>query len=118
MMLDARTRLLNRLVFLWSALWVVSASAEEATKLFEEIAVPVDYQGRQIQLTGWLEKPAGAAGPFPVVIALHSCTGYTREMHVGALPRWVPILKVQGYAVFTFDTLPRAAIARCARARP
>jgi poly(3-hydroxybutyrate) depolymerase len=90
-------------VFLTSALWAVSASAEEASKLFEQIAVPVDYQGRQIQLTGWLEKPAGA-GPFPVVIALHSCTGYTAEMHVGAFPRWVPILKVQGYAVFKFDS--------------
>jgi dienelactone hydrolase len=94
---------LASLVFLCSALWAVSAGAEEASKLFEEIAVPVDYQGRQIQLTGWLEKPAGA-GPFPVVIALHSCTGYTAEMHVGAFPRWVPILKMQGYAMFTFDS--------------
>jgi dienelactone hydrolase len=90
-----------------SALWAVSASADQASKLFEEIAVPVDYHGRQIQLIGWLEKPLsalGAAGPFPVVIALHSCTGYNAEMHVGAFPRWVPILKVQGYAIFTFDS--------------
>ena len=25
-------------------------------------------------------------------------------MHVGAFPRWVPILTVQGYAIFTFDS--------------
>ena len=96
-------RKLASVVFLSSALWVVSASAQEATKLREEIDVPVDYQGRQIQLTGWLEKPAGA-GPFPVVIALHACSGYTAEMYGGALPQWVPILKGQGYATFKFDS--------------
>jgi dienelactone hydrolase len=91
------------LVFLWSALWAVSASAEEATKLREEIAVPVDYQGRQIQLTGWFEKPAGA-GPFPVVIALHSCSGYTANMYGGALPLWVPFLQGQDYVTFKLDS--------------
>jgi dienelactone hydrolase len=91
------------LVFLWSALWAVSASAEEATKLREEIAVPVDYQGRRIQLSGFFEKPAGA-GPFPVVIALHSCSGYTANMYGGALPLWVPFLQGQGYATFKLDS--------------
>ena len=98
---------LASLVFLLSALWAVSASAEEATKLFEEIVVPVDYQGRQIQLTGWFEKPLSAlraAGSFPVVIALHSCTGYSSNMSGSALPLWVPILKAQGYATFKFDS--------------
>jgi hypothetical protein len=56
-------RKLAVVVFLVSSLWMVSAIAEEATKLREEISVPVDYQGRQIQLTGWFEKPA-TAGPF------------------------------------------------------
>jgi len=96
-------RKLASVVFLSSALWVVSASAQEATKLREEIDVPVDYQGRQIQLTGWLEKPAGA-GPFPVVIALHACSGYTAEMYGGALPQWVPFLQGQGYATFKLDS--------------
>ena len=45
-------RKLALVVFVLSTLWTVSASAEEATKLREEISVPVDYQGRQIQLTG------------------------------------------------------------------
>ena len=94
---------LASLVFLWSALWAVSAGAEEATKLREEIAVPVDYQGRQIQLMGWFEKPAGA-GPFPVVIALHSCSGYYANLYSGALPLWVPFLQGQGYATFKFDS--------------
>jgi dienelactone hydrolase len=79
----------------------VSASAEEATKLRKEIAVPVDYQGRQIQLTGWFEKPIGA-GPFPVVIALHSCAGYTYGG--GALRLWVRFLQGQGYATFKLDS--------------
>jgi dienelactone hydrolase len=94
---------LASVVFLSSALWVVSASAEEAIKLREEIAVPVDYQGRQIQLTGWFERPVGA-GPFPVVIALHSCSGYTANMYGGALPLWVPFLQGQGYATFKLDS--------------
>jgi len=57
-------RKLAVVVFLVSALWMVSASAEEPTKLREEISVPVDYQGRQIQLTGWFEK-AGGSGAVP-----------------------------------------------------
>jgi hypothetical protein len=69
----------------------------------EEIAVPVDYQGRQIQLTGWLEKPIGSA-PFPVVIALHSCAGYTANLYGGALPLWVRFLHGQGYATFKLDS--------------
>jgi dienelactone hydrolase len=94
---------LARVVFLWSALWAVSANAEEATKLREEIAVPVDYQGRQLQLTGVFEKPT-VAGPFPVVIALHSCSGYYANQYGGALPLWVPFLQGQGYATFKFDS--------------
>jgi hypothetical protein len=35
-------------VFLCSALSAVRVGAEEASKLFEEIAVAVHYQGRQI----------------------------------------------------------------------
>jgi hypothetical protein len=44
---------------------MVSASGEEATKLGEEISMPVGYQGRQIQLTGWFEKPAAAGRSRP-----------------------------------------------------
>jgi len=69
----------------------VSTSGEEATKLREEISVPVDYQGRQIQLTGWFEKPA-AAGRFPVVIVLHSCSSYYANMAGGSLPGRVGVL--------------------------
>jgi dienelactone hydrolase len=90
-------------VLLVSALWVVSAIAEESTKLREEISVPVDYQGRQLQLTGWFEKPA-MAGPFPVVIVLHSCGGYSANMASGSLPGWVAFLQQQGYATFKLDS--------------
>lgn len=90
-------------VFFLSSFWMGSAIAEEATKLRAEISVPVDYQGRQIQLTGWLEKPA-TAGPFPVVIVLHSCSGYYANMAGGSLPGWVGFLQQQGYATFKFDS--------------
>jgi len=105
-------------VLLVSALWVVSAIAEESTKLREEISVPVDYQGRQLQLTGWFEKPA-MAGPFPVVIVLHSCGGYYANMASGSLPGWVAFLQQQGYERPSSSTaLRRVARARCARATP
>jgi dienelactone hydrolase len=96
-------RKLAVIVFLVSTVWMVSATAEEATKLREEISVPVDYQGRQIQLTGWFEKPA-TAGPFPLVIVLHSCGGYYANMAGGSLPGWVAFLQQQGYATFKLDS--------------
>ena len=40
----------------------------------EELSVPMEYHGQQIQLTGRFEKPA-AQGPLPVVILLHNCAG-------------------------------------------
>jgi hypothetical protein len=85
-------RKLAVVVFLVSPLWIVSAIAEDATKLREEISVPVEYQGRQIQLTGWFEKPA-TTGAFPVVIVLHSCSGYYANMAGGSLPGWVFFLQ-------------------------
>jgi dienelactone hydrolase len=69
----------------------------------EQIMVPVDYDGRRIELMGWFDKPAGP-GPFPVVIALHSCSGYYANMYGGSLPLWVSFLQQQGYATFTFDS--------------
>jgi dienelactone hydrolase len=69
----------------------------------EQIMVPVDYHGRQIGLTGWLDKPAGS-GPFPVVIGLHSCSGYYANMESGSLPGWLSFLQQQGYATFKFDS--------------
>jgi dienelactone hydrolase len=65
----------------------------------EPIMVPVDYHGRQIELSGWLDKPTGP-GPFPVVIALHDCSG----AYHGSLPAWVEFLQKQGYATFKFDS--------------
>ena len=96
-------RILGLLVFLVSNLWMVSTIAEDATKLREKISVPVEYQGRQIQLTGWFEKPA-TSGPFPVVIVLHSCSGYYANMASGSLSGWVFFLQQQGYATFKLDS--------------
>jgi dienelactone hydrolase len=69
----------------------------------EQIVVPVDYHGRPIELLGWFDKPAGP-GPFPVVIGLHSCSGYNSNMFYGSLPGWVSFLQQQGYATFSFDS--------------
>lgn len=69
----------------------------------EQINVPVEYHGRQIQLTGWFDKPYGP-GPFPVVIVLHNCAGYDQNMFQGSLPGWVSFLQQQGYATFKFDS--------------
>jgi dienelactone hydrolase len=91
------------MVFIVFTFWMVNAFAEEATKPREEISVPVDYRGRQIQLTGWFEKPA-TAGPFPVVIVLHSCSGYYANMAGGSLAGWVVFLQQQGYVTFKLDS--------------
>ena len=96
-------RILGLVVFLVSTLWMTIAIAEDAPKLREEISVPVEYQGRQIQLTGWFEKPA-PTGAVPVVIVLHSCSGYYANMAGGSLPGWVFFLQQQGYATFKLDS--------------
>jgi dienelactone hydrolase len=69
----------------------------------EQLSVPADYNGRQIQLFAMFEKPPGP-GPFPVVIALHSCSGYYANMYGGSLPRWVAFLQQQGYATLKIDS--------------
>jgi dienelactone hydrolase len=61
----------------------------------QDISVPVDYEGRQIQLAGRFEKPAGP-GPFPVVIALHDCGGVYK--FYSSVPAWAALLQQQGYA--------------------
>jgi dienelactone hydrolase len=50
------------------------------------------------------EKPA-TSGPFPVVIVLHSCSGYYANMAGGSLPGWVFFLLQEGYATFKLDRL-------------
>jgi dienelactone hydrolase len=69
----------------------------------EQIMVPVDWRGRQIELTGSFDKPAGA-GPFPAVIVLHSCSGYYANMMTGSMPIWVSLLQGQGYAILRMDS--------------
>jgi dienelactone hydrolase len=66
----------------------------------EELPVPVDYQGPQIQLAARFDKPAGQ-GPFPVVIVLHTCSG---SYAANSLPAWAQLLENQGYAVLRPDS--------------
>ena len=81
------------LTCLTGILWGMPASAEE-------LSVPADYQGRQIQLRADFEKPAGG-GPFPAVIALHSCGGYRQPYSILA---WRGLLQQQGYATLQLDS--------------
>ena len=66
----------------------------------EEISVPVDYHGEQIQLAGRFEKPV-AQGPLPVVILLHSCAGVDGSP---SLAVWAPLMWAQGYATLRLDS--------------
>jgi dienelactone hydrolase len=79
-------------VFLTCLLWSGAACTEE-------ISVPVEYHGRQIQLEGQLQMPAGP-GPFPVVIALHSCAGY----YASQMGPWLELFWQQGYATLRLDS--------------
>jgi dienelactone hydrolase len=90
-------RKLASVVFLSSALWAVSATAQ----VREEFSVPVDYQGRQIQLRAEFQKPATGAGPFPAIIALHACGGYNDPY---SMTTWLPLLWQQGYATLRLDS--------------
>lgn len=69
----------------------------------EQFNVPVDYRGQQLQLMAIFNKPPGP-GPFPVVIALHSCSGYYANMQGGSLPGWVAFMQQQGYATLKIDS--------------
>lgn len=73
-----------------------------ATSRAETLAVPLDYQGRTIELRGSFDAPDGA-GPFPAVLLLHGCGGdnaYAR----GRSEAWAALLHGEGYATFIFDS--------------
>jgi dienelactone hydrolase len=90
-------RKLAGLVYLATALWAGAAAAQVA----EQLVVPVEWQGRQIQLRADLQKPLGA-GPFPAVIALHGCGGYNT---MGSRwTNWFLLLWQQGYATLLIDS--------------
>ena len=78
------------------------AALSAAALAQEQISVPAEYRGQQVQLLAIFNKPAGA-GPFPVVIALHSCSGYYANMQGGSLPGWVAFMQQQGYATLKID---------------
>ena len=72
-------------IFLACFWWGAAARAED-------ISVPVDYHGEQIQLAGRFEKPA-VGGPLPVVILLHNCAGIDGSP---SLAVWAPLMWAQG----------------------
>lgn len=78
---------------------------------FDRVSVPVQDIGGDIILPGRFDKPAGE-GPFPAVIILHGCNGYSAQ-----LPRssyWADQLRSQGYASLIVDSFnPRGKEADC-----
>jgi dienelactone hydrolase len=84
-----RTGVILLIGFLWSA----AACAEE-------LSVPVEYHGQQIQLTGRFEKGA-VQGQLPVVILLHNCAGMDGSP---SLAVWAPLMWAQGYATLRLDS--------------
>lgn len=86
-------RTVARVLLLTGVFWGADASAEE-------LSVPMDYHGQQIQLTGRFEKPA-AQGPLPVVILLHNCAGVDGSP---SLAVWAPLMWAQGYATLRLDS--------------
>jgi dienelactone hydrolase len=73
-----------------------------ATARGETLSVPLDYQGRQIVLSGSFDTPAGA-GPFPAVMLLHGCSG-NNAYALGRSEAWAGLLHREGYATFIFDS--------------
>jgi acetyl esterase/lipase len=78
----------------------------------EQVSVPIQYEGRQIELPGRFDKPAGPR-PFPAVIILHGCGGYQglglRETMV-----WSGTLLGEGYATLIIDSVtPRGYVSVC-----
>jgi dienelactone hydrolase len=94
--LATKGRRVPALAFLLAALLAPLAARAET------IAVPLDYQGRQIELSGSLDKPSGA-GPFPVVILLHGCGG-NNPYALGRSVAWARLLHAEGYATFILDS--------------
>jgi dienelactone hydrolase len=80
-------------IFLACFWWGAAARAED-------ISVPVDYHGEQIQLAGRFEKPA-VGGSLPVVILLHNCAGIDGSP---SLAVWAPLMWAQGYATLRLDS--------------
>ena len=72
------------------------------TAAAEMLTVPVDYEGREIELAANFEKPDGP-GPYPVVILLHGCGGNDTYARARS-ERWGALLREQGYATLIPDS--------------
>ena len=93
-----RSRLVARVA---AAIALSSLALISSARAFEQASVPVQYKGHEIQLTGRFDKPAGA-GPFPAVILLHGCSGYTE--HLPHSSAWSAVLLGEGYATLILDS--------------
>jgi len=80
---------------------------------FEQVSVPVQYNGQQIELPGRFDKPVGP-GPVPAVIILHGCDGYQAGLSQSMI--WAGTLLGKGYATLIIDSFaPRGYIGSLCR---
>lgn len=84
----------------WLAAALLLIAAATAARA-EDVAVPVESDGRTIVLAGVFDKPAGA-GPFPAVILMHGCGG-NNTMRRRA-QSWSELLHQEGYATLILDS--------------
>lgn len=70
---------------------------------------PLDASDRKIErVSGLLSKPEGQ-GPFPTVVILHTCGGFTSHVSQD----WPSYLSGLGYVVLSVDTFGSRGYARC-----
>jgi dienelactone hydrolase len=87
----------------------VSASLAACANAISFPNAKIDTNDQKVEtLSGLLFKPEGQ-GPFPAVVLLHSCGGFTS--HVTS--DWPSYLRGLGYVVLSVDTFGSRGVARC-----
>jgi dienelactone hydrolase len=82
----------------------------------ETLQIPREVDGRSLMLTGDFAKPSGA-GPFAVVVVLHTCAGLADGPRRGLEP-WLVLFHEQGYATLLLDSFtPRGVPGVCGDGR-
>ena len=96
------------LVWIAAAMMLASSCATAAE--------PVEIHSGEVTLRAWLYRPAGK-GPFPAIVALHTCDGLG-EAPIGARYReWGERLQAAGFAVLFPDSFGSRALASQCRVR-
>jgi dienelactone hydrolase len=104
----------QRLAFILAAF--IAVIALSAASSAETLQIPREVDGRSLTLSGDFEKPPGA-GPFAVVVVLHTCAGLADGPKRGLQP-WLELFHQQGYATLLLDSFtPRGVPSVCGDGR-